>query len=197
MNDFGLEQLAQTAHDVFERARVVRRREANEEVGAFTVELLEDLAGDLADGLDRSRMQRERGRVAVHEIHSPAESTPISSRVERLSREGQRGERDGDRRPALDDRAAAPRSCPAPGTRARPSPGGSRTCPARRRTSAGSGRSPRRRAGTRSRASRCRRCPSGARTSTTRCGSSRAGYAGDGRREERTGDVDAGRGPAT
>ena len=56
----------------------MRRREADDEVGALTVELLDDLAGDLADRLERQRMQRERGRVAVYEIHAPADSAPIT-----------------------------------------------------------------------------------------------------------------------
>ena len=46
------------------------RREAHDEVGALAVELLDDLAGDLADGLEGQRVQRQRRRVAVHEIHA-------------------------------------------------------------------------------------------------------------------------------
>ena len=87
--DLGFEQLAQTARDVLERPDVMRRGEANEEVRTLAVELLDDLARDLADGLDRSGMQRERGRVAVHEIHALADSTPDRRRVERDHGQGQ------------------------------------------------------------------------------------------------------------
>ena len=75
---FRFEQLAQAARDVFERPHVVCRREAHEEIRAFAVELLDDLAGDLAHGLVRHRVQRQRGRVAIHEIHATADSAPIT-----------------------------------------------------------------------------------------------------------------------
>jgi hypothetical protein len=67
----GLEELAEPTRDVFERAHVMRGREANEQVGALAVESLEDLARDLTDRLDRQRVQREGRRVPVHEIHTP------------------------------------------------------------------------------------------------------------------------------
>ena len=49
----GSSSLRRPAGDVFERADVVRRGEANDEVGPFAVELLDDLARDLAHRLER------------------------------------------------------------------------------------------------------------------------------------------------
>ena len=68
---FGLEQLAEAARHVLERADVMRRREANEQVGTFPVESLEDLARHFAHRLDGQRVQRQGRCVAVHEIHTP------------------------------------------------------------------------------------------------------------------------------
>ncbi len=83
---FGFEELAQTAHDVLERTRVVGRGEADEQVRPSAVEPLEDLARDLAHCFDRCGMQRERGRVAVHEFHSLRGSTPNGVRLSAITR---------------------------------------------------------------------------------------------------------------
>ena len=126
--------LPQTARDVLERADVMRRREAHEQVGALAVEPFEDLAGHLADRLDRcpgaaTAPRRSGSRARGH----------VDVRV------AERGERNRDRGAALEDRAPRLRSFPARGTRARRARAGTRTCPARRRTAACSARPPRRR----------------------------------------------------
>ena len=60
---------------VLEGARVMGRDKANEQVSPGAVELLENLAGDFADRLDRGGMARQRRCVPVHEIHCPGPST--------------------------------------------------------------------------------------------------------------------------
>ena len=56
--------------DVIERPDVMGRCEAHEHVRSRAVEAFQDFTCDLADRLDGCRMERERGRVAVHEVHS-------------------------------------------------------------------------------------------------------------------------------
>ena len=81
----GLEQLAQSAGDVFERSHVVGRRKAHDQVRAFSVELFDDLAGDLAHSFECQGVKRQRSRVAVHQIHATADSTRITPELRAIT----------------------------------------------------------------------------------------------------------------
>ena len=82
----GLEQLAQPAGDVLERADVVARREADDEIGSLAVEPLEDLAGDLAD-----RLERESGAARARRRSGSRDPPPASAPTLRVERDHARG----------------------------------------------------------------------------------------------------------